>query len=187
MMRMKRNNRKCFLLIFLLLLLAGCSGVDINQYQNNTPKFDLFSYFEGTTKGWGIVQDRKGALTRQFTVDILGSTDEKGRLVLKEYFDWSDGEQSTRTWTITRTGENQFTGMAPDVVGEATGTNVGNILNWKYILNLEVDGDTYKVNFDDWMFLMPDNVLLNRASMSKFGFHLGDVIIVFNKIEPSSK
>ena len=46
---------------------------------------------------------------------------------------------------------------------------------------LVVDGKVYNVRFDDWMFLMDDRVMLNRASMSKFGFHLGDVTLSFTK------
>jgi hypothetical protein len=31
------------------------------------------------------------------------------------------------------------------------------------------------------MFLQPDNILLNRAEMSKFGIRVGDVTIAFQK------
>jgi hypothetical protein len=37
------------------------------------------------------------------------------------------------------------------------------------------------VTFDDWMFLIDERVMLNRAVMSKFGFRLGEVFIAFNK------
>ncbi len=30
-----------------------------------------------------------------------------------------------------------------------------------------------RVDFDDWMFLQPDGVLLNRAKIGNFGFNLG--------------
>jgi hypothetical protein len=49
------------------------------------------------------------------------------------------------------------------------------------VLALPVDGKVYHVNFDDWMFLMDDQVMLNRAVMSKFGFRLGEVILSFRK------
>jgi hypothetical protein len=38
-----------------------------------------------------------------------------------------------------------------------------------------------EVQFDDWMFLVDERVMLNRASMSKFGVHLGDVLLSFEK------
>ena len=75
----------------------------------------------------------------------------------------------------------QKTLIAEDVVGEATGKSSGNAFSWQYILNLPVGNKTYNVKFDDWMFLQPDGVLLNRAKMSKFGFALGEVFITFKK------
>ena len=52
---------------------------------------------------------------------------------------------------------------------------------WKYKFNLKIGNKTVKVDFDDWMFLVEDNVLMNRAVFSKFGLKLGTVIITFKK------
>jgi hypothetical protein len=57
----------------------------------------------------------------------------------------------------------------------------GNALNWAYTLRLTVDGRTWDVQFDDWMFLMDERVMLNRAVMSKFGIRLGEVTLAFHK------
>lgn len=57
----------------------------------------------------------------------------------------------------------------------------GNALQWKYTLRLPVDGKTYEVHFDDWMYLMNDDVMLNKSEMRKFGFKLGEVVIAFRK------
>ena len=54
-------------------------------------------------------------------------------------------------------------------------------LRWRYVLELPVDGKTYHVDFDDWMFLMDERVMLNRSVMSKFGFRLGEVTLSFYK------
>lgn len=171
------------LVLLVIVTLAGCSTVDVRQYSGNTPRLDLHSYFLGETRGWGMVQDRKGRLTRQFVVAITGSLDTEGNLVLQEDFKWSDGEVSERTWTITRIDENRYSGKAGDVVGLASGVSHGNVLQWNYYLNVEVDGSTWKIYLDDWMFLQPDDVLLNRTTMSKFGFHVGDITIVFTKLD----
>jgi hypothetical protein len=40
---------------------------------------------------------------------------------------------------------------------------------------------TYDVQFDDWMYLMDDRVMLNKAVMSKFGLRLGEVTLTFVK------
>lgn len=167
--------------LFVLLLLTSCSAVDMKQYNSNTPELDLFSYFTGKTQGWGIIQDRKGTLTRQFTVDITGTITDDGKLNLHENFDWNDGEQSTRTWIIGKSNDHNYTGTAADVHKTASGSLYGNVLNWKYQLNLKVDDTNWKITFDDWMFLVSDKILLNKATMTKFGFTVGEVTIVFQK------
>jgi hypothetical protein len=43
------------------------------------------------------------------------------------------------------------------------------------------DGVTYNVDFDDWMFLMDDKVMLNRSYPSKWGISLGEVTLTFVK------
>lgn len=172
---------KYIYILLTMILLTGCSAIDVQQYSSNSPELDLFTYFTGTTKGYGIVQDRKGVLTRQFTVDIAGTIEKDGSLKLYEEFDWSDGEQSTRTWIISKNGKHLYSGTAEDVATPADGTAYGNVLNWQYVLNLKVDDSTWKIKFDDWMFLVTDQVLINRAKMSKFGLTVGEVTIVFQK------
>lgn len=167
--------------ILIVISLTGCSGVDIEQYRDNSPRLDLFHYFKGKTKGYGIVQDRSGTLTRQFVVNITGTVDSSGSLILFEEFDWSDGEASTRTWMLTKNGEHKLSGEADDVVDTAAGMLYGNVLNWRYQMSLTVDDSTWKIKFDDWMFLVTDEILINRATMSKFGFTVGEVTIVFQK------
>jgi hypothetical protein len=162
-------------------LLGGCSGVEVNRYAGQQPEFSLFDYFRGTTRGWGMVQNRSGEVLRRFVVDIQGSLNPAGELVLEEDFSWSAGESSRRVWTIGREQDGSYSGRAADVIGTARGQSAGNALNWNYLLDLEVDGKTWAIRFDDWMFLQPDQVLINRATMTKFGFRVGEITITFAK------
>jgi len=150
------------------------------DYADTTPRFDVMSYFLGESRAWGIFQDRSGQVRRQFTVDLKGEMDGD-TLVLTEDFVYRDGEQSQRVWRIRRIDEHRYQGEADDVVGVAEGVGYGQALNWRYQLLLTVDGKTWKVSFDDWMFLQEDGVLINRATMSKFGFKLGEVTLFFHK------
>jgi len=75
----------------------------------------------------------------------------------------------------------RYEGRADDVIGNAQGQAVGNALNWRYTLALPVDGSVYEVQFDDWMYLMNDRVMLNKAQMRKFGIYLGEVTLSFSK------
>ena len=67
------------------------------------------------------------------------------------------------------------------MVGEASGQTAGNALRWNYTLRLPVDGKEYEVQFDDWMFQIDERVVLNRATMRKFGITLGEVFLSFTK------
>lgn len=73
---------RIFILSLVFLLLSGCTAIDSSMYRDNEPRLDLFAYFEVKTKGWGIVQDRKGRLLRHFVVDISGEINGDGHLVL---------------------------------------------------------------------------------------------------------
>jgi hypothetical protein len=160
--------------------LWGCSSVEIDKYRSETPVLDLREYFNGTLEAHGIFQDRSGEVVKRFTVII--DANWQGEVgTLDERFTYSDGSTQRRVWTITRTGEGRYVGRADDVVGEARGESAGNALRWRYVLALPVDGKVYNVDFDDWMFLMDDRVMLNRSVMSKWGFRLGEVTLSFYK------
>lgn len=163
-----------------LLLLTGCSSFNIDQYQNEKPLLKLDEYLNGDLVAHGVFLDRSGNVKRRFTVDLKGTW--KGNTgTLEEDFKYSDGSTSRRVWTIVKKSDRDYVGTADDVIGEAKGTAAGNALFWEYYLNLEVDGSTYKVKFDDWMYLMDDKVMLNKSKMSKFGIYLGEVVLSFYK------
>ena len=155
--------------------------MNIEKFKGSQPTLTLEDYFEGKTEAWGMFHDRFGNLKRTFKVDING-TIESNTLTLDEKFLYDDGEQDSRVWTIKILGNNQYSGTASDVVGEATGISEGNALNWKYKLNLKVGDSTILVDFDDWMFLQDRNILMNRAEVKKWGLNIGVVSITFLKI-----
>ncbi len=160
--------------------LAGCAGVPVDKYRAEQPQLDLGKYFNGTLDGWGMFQDRSGEVVKRFHVVIEASW-QGDTGTLDEKFAWSDGTTSRRVWTLVREGEGRYSGRADDVVGTAVGEAAGNALRWRYVLALPVDGKTWHVDFDDWMFLMDDQVMLNRSVMSKWGFRLGEVTLSFRK------
>ena len=164
--------------------LAGCAGVPVERYRAQQLVLDLAQYFNGTLDGWGMFQDRSGEVIKRFRVVIVAKWEMRdGNEVgtLDEHFTWSDGTTSRRVWTITRLDGGRYVGRADDVVGEAQGEAAGNALRWRYVLALPVEGKVWNVDFDDWMFLIDEKVMLNRSAMSKFGFHLGEVTLSFTR------
>jgi len=163
-----------------LPLLAACASPTVEQYAAEKPTLDLRQYFNGPMTAHGVFTDRNGVVKRRFVVQLRGTWQgEQG--VLEEDFVYSDGAKERRVWRITHHGQGRYTGRADDVVGEAQGQAAGNALRWAYTLRLPVDGKTYDVQFDDWMWLVDERVMINKATMSKFGFRLGEVTLSFTK------
>lgn len=173
---------KLWTIFMIAVLLSGCERMKPGDYADNEPTLVLEDYFAGRTRAWGIFEDRFGNLRRQFTVDIDGVWDGSV-LTLDERFLYDDGERDRRVWRLVKTGERTYEGTAADVVGAAHGETGGNAFNFRYRLDMKVGDGTWRVDFDDWMYLQPDGVLLNRAKVSKFGFELGVVTIAFSKPE----
>lgn len=153
----------------------------IDDFAGRQQTLDVFQYFDGRSRGWGLFEDRFGRLRREFTVDILGRRVGRDRLRLEEDFTYADGEEERRIWEIRQTEPGAYVGTAGDVVGAAIGRAAGNALNWRYVLALKVNGSSWKVDFDDWMFLQPDDVLISRARVSKWGIALGQVTLSFRR------
>jgi hypothetical protein len=169
-----------FVLVIALFLSAGCSSVKIDEYENEKPVLVLENYLNGEFTAYGIFINRKGRVTRRMTVEMKAVWNgDSGDLF--EDFIWSDGVIQKRVWHLKKTGPNTYEGRADDVVGVANGEVAGNTFHWYYALAIDVDGTTYTINFDDWMYLMNDNVLMNKAVMTKFGFKVGEVNITFIK------
>jgi hypothetical protein len=163
-----------------LLGLAGCAGPVPADYAQEKPVLDLKTYFNGPLTAEGLFTDRSGQVVKRFSVAMVGRwTGDDG--VLEEDFRYSDGSTQRRVWRIHQDGPGRYTGRADDVVGEAQGRAAGNALNWRYTLALPVDGRVWEVQFDDWMYLMNGQVMLNKAQMSKFGIRLGEVTLAFHK------
>jgi 5-hydroxyisourate hydrolase-like protein (transthyretin family) len=163
------------------LLLAGCASAPAPaDYAAEKPALDLKRYFDGELVAHGIFTDRAGKVARRFTVQMTG-TWQGNQGTLDERFTYSDGKTERRVWRLTDLGGGRYTGRADDVVGEAQGQAAGNALNWTYTLRLPVDDKVYEVQFDDWMYLVDERVMLNKARMSKFGIFLGEVTLSFTK------
>lgn len=180
---MRRFIATLGLVLASLFGLAACGTVDPQVYAQQEPRLDLRDYFKGRLVGHGLFMDRGGEVKRRFVVTIDASWQgEVG--TLDESFVWSDGVRERRVWTLRPVpgAPGQWTGTADGVIGEARGTVAGNSLHWTYGFRLPVDGSTYDVSFDDWMFLIDREVMINRAVMSFWGVRVGEVLISFRKL-----
>lgn len=180
LMGKKLMGRKLFLGCLMIGWLSSCSSVEVTDYKDTTPTLVLESFFNGPLKASGVVHDFSGKVIRKFNVTMEASW-QGNEGVINEWFVYDDGETQTRVWKIIALGNGQYTGTAGDILGTALGQSSGSALRWKYDMLLPVDGDEYQVHFDDWMFLVNDNTIINQSDIIKFGVTVAQVTLVIQK------
>ena len=106
---------------------------------------------------------------------------ENNILTLEEEFFWTDGEKQKRVWNIEKIDEHNYVGTAADVVGKAKGFSYGSAFKFEYDLMVPIKGKNIKISFDDWIFKQDEEVAINRATLTKFGFKVGELTVFFKK------
>ena len=179
--------KKILLILILLIIITVLIKSNLfndsmkpEDFKNTEPEIKIEKYFEGQVKAWGILQDRKGRVTRQFEANMIGKF-ENNILTLEEDFFWKDGETQRRVWKIKKIDEHNYIGTAPDVVGEAKGVSYGSAFKFEYNLMIPFKGKNIKIRFDDWIFKQDEKVAINRAILTKFGFKVGELTVFFEK------
>ena len=176
-----------FLNLILLIIFAqfttNCSSnssMKPEDFKDKKPRLIIEEYLAGEVKAWGILQNRSGKVTRQFSATLNGKWDG-AQLILDEIFNWDDGEIQNRQWKINKIDEHHYDGTAGDVVGTAKGYSYGPAFKFEYVLLVPVKGKEIKITFDDWIFKQDDRVAINRATMTKFGFKVAELTVIFVK------
>lgn len=168
-------------LVLGMMVVGGCTGKpSIYEAALSERTLNLEEFFDGRVIAYGQFQDVLGTVRRRFSVDISGTWDGQ-TLTLVEDFVYEDKSTEQRVWTLQKTGPDTWRGTAPGVIGTALGQEKGDTFNWQYTIDLPVPDGTLRVSFDDWMWLLGDDRLLNRAYMKRTGIDIGDVIIIFEK------
>ena len=167
-------------LLSLILIISCTDNMKPSDFKDQKPKLIIENYLSGNVKAWGILQNRSGKVTRQFSADLNGKWDGK-QLILDEKFYWNDGEIQTRQWKINKIDEHHYEGTAGDVIGKAKGYSYGPAFKFEYVLLVPVKGREMKITFDDWIFMQDERVAINRATMTKFGIKVAELTVMFVK------
>ena len=168
-----------FLTFITLVTLSGCTPV-LHNYAGTTPAFNMQSFFTGKLQAYGMVQNRSGEVIRRFHVDLTGSW-EGNKGLLEEDFYYADGKTQRRVWTLIKQDDGSYVGTASDVQGKAVGEAEGFAFNWQYTLAIEVDGETWDIHLNDWLFQLDSSRLINRTKMTKWGFNVGEITLIIEK------
>lgn len=168
---------RLLLALISITALSACSSVQVTDYSDMQPSFEVEQFFDGQLTAHGIVKDRGGRVIRTFNAEIDASWTE-GVGTLDEDFIFDDGEAQKRIWTLKRTAEDRYTGTAGDVTGEGQLQQAGNAVFLDYTLQVPYRGSTIEVKVDDRMYLLTPDILINESQLKKFGVRVGELVLV---------
>ena len=180
-MKSPTNLIKIILIAFCSLAIVACSSVSVEDYAANKPQIVAEQFFNGKLLAHGVVKDRDGKVIRYFSASIDASWRD-GIGTLDESFVFDDGEQQKRVWTLKPSADNHYIATAGDVIGEGKMKVAGNSVFLDYVLRVPYDGDSIDLRIDDRMYLVSDRVLLNESIMTKWGFEVGSLMLVIEKL-----
>ena len=82
---MKKNIFFISIILIISLLffksLFNTNTMKPEDFKGTNPTIKIEKYFEGHVKAWGLLQDRKGKVTRQFKAKMFGSFENNILLV----------------------------------------------------------------------------------------------------------
>lgn len=165
-----------FVSLALLGFLAGCSSPGLEKHTVESPRLQPEDFFDGFLTAHGVIKDWQGSVARQFEADIHACWRD-GIGTLDESFVFDDGEQQTRVWTLTPSGDNSYVATAGDVVGEGLARWQGSAFFLEYTLRIELEDGPVDVRIDDRMYRIGEHVLINESRLEKFGLGVGEILL----------
>lgn len=175
---MSYSIRPLLLLVFVSVSAIATSAASLAN------AFTFEDYFQGKTVAYGKFWAING-VNRTFRVDLDGTWDRK-TLTLVEDFVYNDGVEETKIWYFEKTGEGKYVGRRSDVEGVANVTIKGNTARYGYSLYLDAENRKNLIQLKDKMILQEDGTVVNTATVFKFGFPVGRVVVNFARAEDES-
>lgn len=164
-------------LLLCVLLTSACATAPGLPRETGGEAFVIERDLLGATTARGEFSAING-LRRGFTAYLDGAR-EGDRLTLVERFEYDDGERDQKTWVLTLKGPGQYTGVREDVLGEARGWQDGNAFRLEYDIRLPDENGKpgMQVRFRDVMVKTAEGVVINNATVGKWGFNVGNVAL----------
>ncbi len=165
-----------------LLIAGGCALAPAQPRETGPDAFVIERDLAGETVARGEFTAITG-LKRGFTARLRGVR-TGDTFTLKESFAYDDGETDAKTWVLTLKGDGAYSGTREDVVGVARGWQDGRAFRLAYDIRLpDAKGRPgMKLHFQDVMVKTADGVVLNNATVGKWGFGVAKVRL---KITPA--
>ncbi len=143
-------------------------------------RFDITRFLDGTTRAYGLFEDRFGRIRREFSATLDGRWDGD-TFVLREDIHYRDGAIEHRVWRIQLGHSGSFVASCDDCIGVARGQNFERSWRMTYRFRLRMRKRSLTVSFDDRVQCLDQHLAMNRATIRKWGLRLGEAFIVFER------
>lgn len=157
----------------------------LDDYADTHPIFRPETMFSGDLEGWAIVTGPLGAVNRRASIRAHGSHDPAtGDIRFSETWTFDDGHVDTLNWQIRSLGEGDYRGREPTLDGEAQGKCAGCAFHWTYTRDVPgKDGDTTRLDFDDWFFRIDETGFVVKGSAGRLGLPFATAFVAYRKRE----
>ncbi|MBV03915.1 MAG: hypothetical protein CML45_05935 [Rhodobacteraceae bacterium] len=177
-------------ILYIVTLLSLFSFIKINffsfknqkiaDFNNDIQIFDIRKILNGNMVAEGMIYGVSGQLSSTFTARFNGAWD--GNLgSFTEEFNFSTGKEQLRKWNLSIDNDGNIVGTADDIIGKATGKQIGSAVKLNYKLRLSDDLGGHVISVVDWMHLLENGTVFNRSEFRKYGVRVGELVATFRK------
>jgi hypothetical protein len=174
---MHSDLRRAVAVVLLTCLLSGCTTAPDAALR--APDFDIVEYFVGQTYGAGVME-RSGRVAERFEMLAEGAFDGE-TLTLDETFTFADGTTFRRAWRMRSPTPGLWIAEADNVIGEVEIRVKNGVARMRYLADFPRGDSMIRLRFTQMLTPMGEDVLLNRSQLTKFGFLVGVVTVLFGK------
>ncbi len=172
-------------LIILVLWRPGFNfrAQKLTDYQDTNPTFDIRTHLSGDMVSEGVIYGPTGRVVSRFVAQMKGTWQGTSG-VLSEDFIYEDGTQQHREWRLNLADDSRFTALADDIIGEATGAQIGSASRLTYRIRIPDASGGHELDVVDWMYLMENGTIINRSEMRKFGIKVVELVATIRPDKP---
>lgn len=153
-----------------------------SDYATTGPAFDIRTHLSGALVSEGMIYGPRGRVTSRFIAQFKGEWDGTTGS-LSESFQYDTGNNQERKWHLVMGEDGHFTATADDIIGTATGRQMGAAVSMKYKIRLPEEAGGHVLTVTDWLYLMENGNILNRSELRKFGIKVAELIATIRPVE----
>jgi hypothetical protein len=164
------------------LLVSSCGSNKIEYYKDKKPTMDFKSFFNGKLVARGVYFNLKDQAESRFIMNSEGVLN--GNKMKLTYLDRNNEKKHFNAYAMFDDNyPRSFIYKDEMMVGEGVYEQQGNATHVSYDLKIErEDKSTIIVHCEDWLYLIDEKHAINKIKITKFGIHVGDIIMSIEKI-----